>query len=204
MAKNSRLVAQEQTRLRIKQVAREMMLTDGYTATSIAQITATSGYTSGAFYSNFANKAELGMEILRELQDEAATSITEILADGTDPTTRLPRLESWIEDTLDSGWPRIELEFALTSRDDDAIVAAEGDRNRNAVDRIATDLQQIVPRGFVDERAARLLAELVLDLAFGLAVRKIIAPEVSSHYLFELVARLSAIGVGEIPSPTPE
>ncbi len=185
---NSRTAAQRRTRERLKQVAREMMLADGYNATTIATIAERSGFTTGAFYSNFGSKAELALEILRDLQGEAGVELQEIFAAGGDRAALLGRFQEWTAVALDSGWPRMELEFAMAARGDDSLIKNEGARNRTAVGDVAEWLGRVIPAGMLDEHTTRLVAELTLDLAFGIAVRKLVAPEVHPGYLFELLS----------------
>ena len=80
------------TRQRIVASACRLFTSRGYAATSIGEIMADCGLTSGGFYAHFANKAELYEEAI-----EHAASRGELLRDAVPPATRD---ESWIETTL--------------------------------------------------------------------------------------------------------
>ncbi|MFC7616074.1 TetR family transcriptional regulator [Actinokineospora soli] len=54
--------------------ARELFLSDGYQATSIAKVAAESGFTTGAVYSNFDGKAQLALVVLREIKPSGSRS----------------------------------------------------------------------------------------------------------------------------------
>lgn len=57
--------SREQTRQRLLDAAQALFLEQGYSASSVEDITAAAGYTRGAFYSNFDSKAEMYLELLR-------------------------------------------------------------------------------------------------------------------------------------------
>ncbi len=193
MATNSRMIAQAQTRKELKRAARELMLKDGYTATSIASIASRAGYTTGAVYSNFGTKAELALEVLRELQSEARSEISALLSGSSGGSTPSEHIEQWALAALDSGWPRIELEFALASRGDTALIDTEGDRNRSAVADLSQLLERVAPEQVLAVIPAYRLAELLLDLVLGLAVRKVIAPDVRPTHVFDVLADLRRV-----------
>ncbi|GAC67292.1 TetR/AcrR family transcriptional regulator [Gordonia soli] len=191
VAKNSRVAAQAETRRLLKEHGREMMLASGFASASVSAIATRAGFTTGAFYSNFESKAELTLEILADLQAEAEAQLTAIFADDNARGGRIERIRAWTDETLDSGWPRLELEFALANRDNVAVVSTEGTRNRTAVDGITGFVEQVLPEQ-LSTLPIRRVAELVLDLCFGLAVRRIIDPSVSTSHLFDLVEQLAA------------
>ena len=58
--------------------AQEVFLTDGYAASSVADIAARAGYTKGAVYSNFGGKPELFAEVC---QAEFGATTTRLLSD---------------------------------------------------------------------------------------------------------------------------
>ncbi|WP_245556970.1 TetR/AcrR family transcriptional regulator [Jongsikchunia kroppenstedtii] len=189
MQGNSRVIAQAETRQRIKETARQRLLTQGYTPTSVAAVTEQAGFTTGAFYSNFASKAELTLEVLEELQQEVHAELTELLTSHRG-SGLVDALQGWAERLLNSGLPRLELEFALSVRGDEQLVATEAGRNRAAVTRLTPLLAAVLPTGIPTPLPVEYLADLILNMVFGLAVRKIIDPRVSSDSLFESIKLL--------------
>ncbi|MDJ0392456.1 TetR/AcrR family transcriptional regulator [Rhodococcus sp. G-MC3] len=196
---NSRLATQALTRAQLKTCARELLLDHGYAATSIAQITHRAGFTTGAYYSNFANKAELTLELLSDLQAETQQQLEKILA-VENTVERIGALHTWVEETLTSGWPRLELEFALASRGDSALVDREGERNRDAARNLESSLERLAPALTDGPVPIRRIAEIILDIAYGLAVRKIIDPQVTADHLFQTIYVLAAAVGADAPS----
>lgn len=72
----------EQTRERLLEAAREMFVKKGLSATSVEAIAEAAGYTRGAFYSNFDDKPELLLELLRRDHDSAQINLRAIMEAG--------------------------------------------------------------------------------------------------------------------------
>nr|WP_296766038.1 TetR/AcrR family transcriptional regulator [Rhodococcus sp. (in: high G+C Gram-positive bacteria)] len=194
VASNTRVIAQAETRRLLKQSGREVLLERGYAAASVAAIAAhAGGFTTGALYSNFGSKADLTLEVLGDLQNEANAALGSILENADSNTTRVRLVMAWAEDVLQSGWPRLELEFALAHRDSPNTVSTEAGRSRTAVDNIANMVDQVLPQHMA-VMPARRIAELILDVCFGIAVRRIVDPSVTVDHLFDLINELVSYG----------
>lgn len=61
----TRVDSRDQTKLRLLEAAQKLIAKKGLAATSVEDIAAAAGYTRGAFYSNFAGKGDLFIELLR-------------------------------------------------------------------------------------------------------------------------------------------
>ncbi|WP_436496211.1 TetR/AcrR family transcriptional regulator [Actinokineospora sp. HUAS TT18] len=190
MPRLTRAESQARNRTALLLAARELFLSDGYQATSIAKVADLAGFSTGALYSNFDSKAEMALLVLRDLQREQLDELTSVLTGRATVAAKIDQIQAWAERAMGTGWPRLELEFALDARADSTLIAAEAERQRSAVDRIAEaiaadqDTDQLL--GFVPVRA---VAEACFNLAIGWAVRRLIDPNVSSDALFDL-ARL--------------
>ena len=57
--------SRDQTRQRLLDAAQSIFLTKGYVAASVEDIAELAGYSRGAFYSNFASKSELFLQLLK-------------------------------------------------------------------------------------------------------------------------------------------
>ncbi|CAB3626512.1 TetR/AcrR family transcriptional regulator [Achromobacter sp. SIMBA_011] len=57
--------SRDQTRQRLLDAAQSIFLTKGFVAASVEDIAELAGYTRGAFYSNFASKSELFLQLLK-------------------------------------------------------------------------------------------------------------------------------------------
>jgi AcrR family transcriptional regulator len=191
MARLTRAETQARNRRLLLQTARELFLRDGYQATSIAVIADEAGFSTGAVYSNFGTKSEMALHVLREIQTERLTDLDEIFTEPFTADGTLPRLRAWAESAIDSGWPRLELEFALEARADQELVNLEAARQRAIVDGIAEAIdRQLHAAGLGGTVPARPFAEAVLNLAIGLAIRRMVDPKVSVNALLDLLALL--------------
>ncbi|GGB81928.1 TetR/AcrR family transcriptional regulator [Dyadobacter sediminis] len=81
------------TRLIILQKAFELIYRNGYQATSIDVIIATTQVTKGAFYYHFKSKEEMGLAIIKEVMYPGmAAAMIEPLMDGTDVPGKIYRM----------------------------------------------------------------------------------------------------------------
>src|SRR6266508_1469959 len=92
----TRQESQARTRSRLVQSAEKVFLKRGYMAASIGQIARQAGYTTGAVYSNFESKEDLGLAVIERRMVGVATGLQADLA-ASEPTVaaRLAVLESW-------------------------------------------------------------------------------------------------------------
>ncbi|SAI66185.1 HTH-type transcriptional regulator AcrR family [Bordetella ansorpii] len=73
--------SRHQTRQRLLDAGQRLFVAKGYTASSVEDIAEEAGYTRGAFYSNFGDKYQMLMELLRR-DHEAHTSEMQAIFDG--------------------------------------------------------------------------------------------------------------------------
>ncbi|MGZ2744311.1 TetR/AcrR family transcriptional regulator [Burkholderia stagnalis] len=72
----------DRTRERLLCAAHAIFSTKGFVAASIEEIAAVAGHTRGAFYSNFRDKTELLLELLRRDSDELGAELRRMLDAG--------------------------------------------------------------------------------------------------------------------------
>jgi len=84
----TRAERQEQTRADLLEAAARVFLERGFEGSSIEAITATAGYTRGAFYSNFKSKEQLFSELLQQRVYSVYRGIAEAVVAGARPTLR--------------------------------------------------------------------------------------------------------------------
>lgn len=190
MPRLTRAESQSRNREQLLRTARELFLRDGYQATSLAAIAEAAGFSTGAVYSNFASKAEMALPVLRAIQAEQLAALAAVLDAGLPREDMLTALRDWADRASTSGWPRLELEFALDARTDHALVAAEADRQRSAVQLVAATIRRQLPEPLAELLPVRELAEAAINLAIGLAVRRLIDPNVSVDSLIDLLRNL--------------
>ncbi|MFA9430694.1 TetR/AcrR family transcriptional regulator [Egicoccus sp. AB-alg2] len=78
--RRTRAEQQAETRARLVEAAAEVFAAHGFEGASIDLITERAGYTRGAFYSNFSDKAELLLELMRDRMREFTGVLPGILA----------------------------------------------------------------------------------------------------------------------------
>lgn len=111
----SREESQAQTRARLIETAQQLFVANGYGGTSIRDIADRAGYSQGAFYSNFASKEEVLLELLRGHMEAEAAQLSELMdSDGRTPEAIFGELESWAA-TLnrDASWCVLSIELQL-------------------------------------------------------------------------------------------
>jgi AcrR family transcriptional regulator len=80
--------SREQTTQRLLEAAQRLIAKRGLAAASVEDIAAAAGYTRGAFYSNFASKDDLFIELLRRDHQEATRELFELVNDAV-PVERI-------------------------------------------------------------------------------------------------------------------
>lgn len=185
MRRLTRAQSQSRNREALLRTARELFLRDGYQVTSLAAVAEAAGFSTGAVYSNFAGKAELALLVLQEIQAEQLAALGPVIGPERSLEEMLEGVRGWAQAALGSGWPRLELEFAIDARTDKALVAIEADRQRTAVVALAAAIQRRLPDGAANLMSADAMAEAAIDLAIGIGVRRVIVPEVTADSLID-------------------
>ena len=118
----SRREMQEQTRSRLMTAANAAIATEGVAAASIRRICEAAGHSQGAFYSNFATKDDLLIEIMRSHIEEESTLLRTLLTGPESPdlnvalshlSVRLAELAS------QSQWSLLSIELQLHAQRDE-------------------------------------------------------------------------------------
>ncbi|EWC60343.1 Transcriptional regulator, TetR family [Actinokineospora spheciospongiae] len=195
MSRLTRVESQTRNRESLLRTARQMFLADGYHATSIARIAETAGFSTGAVYSNFEGKAEIALLVLRDIHGEQLGALRAMIAEPLELDEQLDRLREWANGAMTCGWPRLELEFALDARTEDALVRVEADRQRSTVDFLTEVIEQRLTAIGADTGAVpvRLLVEAGVNLAIGLATRRVIDPKVTADSLVDIIRTTLAV-----------
>ncbi|OLR92554.1 TetR/AcrR family transcriptional regulator [Actinokineospora bangkokensis] len=195
MSRLTRVESQTRNRETLLRTARQMFLADGYHATSIARIAEAAGFSTGAVYSNFEGKAEIALLVLRDIHSEQLGALRAMIAEPLDVDDQLGRLHAWATEAMACGWPRLELEFALDARTEDALVKVEADRQRSTVDYLTGVIEQRLAAIGADTGAVPLrhLVEAGVNLAIGLATRSVIDPKVNADSLVNIIRTTLAV-----------
>ena len=141
MARLTREESREQTRERLLEAGRTAVARAGYDGVSIAAIAEQAGFSKGAFFSNFASKEALLLELLARHKARdiaAAEAILESVRLGDDPAAALGGQLATLGN--DADWIRLDIELQLHAARNPAFAAdydALQARNREAFGRLA-------------------------------------------------------------------
>jgi AcrR family transcriptional regulator len=184
----TRAEQQQRTREEILAAADRLFVEQGFHATSLDQIAAAAGYTKGAVYSNFDAKEDLFFAVY-EARVEAAMAALDssdarelILSAASDTGTRRGRDDRWLA-TFFEFWAHVVRRPALRARFA-AIHARAQAPFEAALERLAAE------RGVELPVAARPLNVAMTAMALGLALERLVQPEVVDGQLGARVAEL--------------
>jgi AcrR family transcriptional regulator len=195
-APRSRKDSQAATRLRLLEVAAEVLGTHGYRAASLDRIAEAAGYSKGAVYSNFSGKEELTLEVLDRQFANRLVDLADRLTDA-DPTpdARVGAFLDWWRDLLDiEGWGRVIVEFASATRDNPEVQDALAARQRMIIDYSAELFAGEAERFGLDlPLAPKDASAALVALSQGLTFARMLAPDLSPDLVGD-VARILFLG----------
>ncbi|WP_300265617.1 TetR/AcrR family transcriptional regulator [Microbacterium sp.] len=113
-------IPREITRTRILDAAHRLFVARGFNRVTVEDIATKAGFTRGAVYSNFANKAEIFVALIDRRFDDQLDRALEDLSADLDSSERVAALARWIaaEASRSREWSTAELEFyAFASSD---------------------------------------------------------------------------------------
>lgn len=111
----SRNDKQLQTRFHLIEAGFNLISEQGYGAVSIRDIAKYAGFTQGAFYSNFTNKEEFLLTLMRIQFEKENAQLQKLLTDISMNTLSLEKkLELWLTDFFQNeSWLKISIELQL-------------------------------------------------------------------------------------------
>ncbi|CAM5199353.1 Transcriptional regulator, TetR family OS=Castellaniella defragrans (strain DSM / CCUG 39792/ 65Phen) OX=1437824 GN=BN940_02316 PE=4 SV=1 [Castellaniella denitrificans] len=162
--------SREQTRQRLLDAARALFAAQGYAATSVEQVALEAGYTRGAFYSNFQDKTDIFLALLRREHERIMGELQALLDEPAPEGREGPPPPDLLESRLLARYARMHqdsqlLALMLEARLHAARDAAFAPHFR----RFREDLLDAVSRyaqAFA-QRAGLALSMSPEDLAFG-------------------------------------
>lgn len=194
-AKPPRLSREEsrlQTRAHLLAAAKRLFVERGFGATSLRDIAAEAGYTQGAFYSNFASKEDLFVELMRERSKAQMSDIAQTLSDPSASADGiLSALEIWAQ-TLDAEpeWSVLGVEFKLQGRRNpvfatasQALLDAHRDGLAYCIGQIFAKLERVPPE------SPTVLAAAFMGLSQGLALQRSMLSEVPIGHMIMVFLR---------------
>jgi AcrR family transcriptional regulator len=173
----------QQTRERLLEAAERVFLRRGLKGSSVEEIAAEAGYTRGAFYSNFASKDELFVELLQDRVYRGYRRILEELPDeAATPRERLRRGAERIRDVQDGDdgrWLfRLWLEcLSEAARDDGFRELAAGFWSANREAMATRGEAEYRELGRKPPLPTDQIATAMIALDIGLAVQHLVDPD---------------------------
>ncbi|PZP38741.1 MAG: TetR/AcrR family transcriptional regulator [Azospirillum brasilense] len=177
---------QRQTRDRLIAAAHSSIVEEGVAAMSIRNICSAAGHSQGAFYSNFASKDDLLVEILQSHIQDEVTLLRDLVAhcSGDDIEATLQVLAARLAKLADEAqWSLLSIELQLHARRDPAF--AERHREGKAA-------------------CYRMFGELVADLTQRFALRPTLPPMQTGIGLYTLWMGMAVQGAVEGAMPRDE
>jgi AcrR family transcriptional regulator len=188
----SREESRLQTRAHLLAAAKRLFVERGFGATSLRDIAAEAGYTQGAFYSNFASKEDLFVELMRERSKTQMTDIARTLSDPfASADDILNALEIWAQ-TLDAEpeWSVLGVEFKLQGRRNPVFATASQALLDAHRDGLAYCIGQIFARlDRVPPESPTVLAASFMGLSQGLALQRSMLSEVPIGHMIMVFLR---------------
>ncbi|AXE95033.1 TetR/AcrR family transcriptional regulator [Paraburkholderia sp. 22099] len=188
----SREESRLQTRADLLAAAKRLFVEKGFGGTSLRDIAAEAGYTQGAFYSNFASKEDLFVELMRE---RSRTQVSDIGRTLSDPSASaddiLNALEVWAQ-TLDAEpeWSVLGVEFKLQGRRNpvfatasQALLDAHRDGLAYCIGQIFARLEKVPPE------SPTVLAAAFMGLSQGLALQRSMLAEAPIGHMIMVFLR---------------
>ncbi|WP_322008164.1 TetR/AcrR family transcriptional regulator [Paraburkholderia tropica] len=190
--RRSREESRLQTRAHLLAAAKRLFVEKGFGATSLRDIAAEAGYTQGAFYSNFASKEALFVELMRERSKAQVTHIARALGDPSASAEQiLNALEIWAQ-TLDAEpeWSVLGVEFKLQGRRNplfatasEALLNAHRDGLAYCITQIFARLEKVPPE------SPAVLAAAFMGLSQGLALQRPLLSEAPIGHMIMVFLR---------------
>ncbi|WP_261441872.1 TetR/AcrR family transcriptional regulator [Serratia grimesii] len=188
----SREESQQQTRERLIETARQLFTVRGYGGTSIRDIASQAGYSQGAFYSNFASKEDLLLQLLQRHMESEAEQLTHLTQSNTGSAEQvLDALATWSA-TLNRevDWCMLSIELQLHAQRSPSFAVeyqtiwdAHQERIGTVINSLFQQLGKVLPAE-PNELAAAFMA-----MAHGLALQRTHAQADPSGRLIMLFLR---------------
>ncbi len=172
MARMTREETREQTRERLLSAARTVFARSGFGGASIDVIAERAGYSRGAFYSNFASKEAIFLELLARHMEGEREAGRRIAASSTDLDQIIDALaKRYATDQNDQDWCMLSVEFSLQEGRSPAFAEQAAELNAAHLAGAAEVVQRLCEvadaRGVDPRRAAALFLAFRQGLALA-------------------------------------
>lgn len=204
MATRSRAAAQAETRELLLDAAEGCFADEGFAGASLDRIADAAGFTRGAVYSNFADKAELFVAVIDRRLDRRSEQVARAMQTAGSPDSYLSTARDPAQDEADPDdvrrWMLLRDEFRLFALRHPAAADRLAAHDRRIRDRYAEAISHLLDRFGVDLPIdLRLAAAIIVAVDEGLSRQHLLDPEdvpetalVDAHeFLLNAVAALT-------------
>lgn len=189
--------SQALTRSRLLASAREVVGREGYENASVDLIAENAGYSKGAFYSNFASKEEVYLELLESHSSEDVPEIAALLEGIADPHEMIAVISKWAADrSRDPTWGVLALELLRRARLDHTFTPRHAKLFSSQWEGLGRILLRMFPEGR-EPATAEVLGALVFELTYGASSAFTNRPGVGTLVNVALTALYLAHGKGK-------
>jgi AcrR family transcriptional regulator len=170
------------TRGRVLDAAERLFIEKGYRGTSVAEIAAAAGYTTGAIYSSFSGKDELFIAVSQRRFEWQMAAWREALASVTSPEDAAPVLTAALKRTMpEPAWTGAYYEFISYALRDDRLRERVAAWHRASIEMFEEGLADV---GSSSPLPIERVAPIVRALMHGAAARAFIDQEADYAALF--------------------
>lgn len=203
MPRLNRAESRERTRTRIIEAATDLFLRDGFGATSLEQVAAEAGFTTGAVYSNFANKTQLGLSVVDAIYEREVARVSgEVEAAlGDSSHGWLTALGNWGGSMFgDSRLLQLELEVNASSARDGTLRSSNAARYAWLRERATTLIASVEQRtGLTLPVDKELAAIAVVGMALGIGLQRAVDPAIDQGAFGQILTLLGS--AASVPQP---
>ncbi|MGE4317010.1 TetR/AcrR family transcriptional regulator [Acinetobacter sp.] len=193
-AKLSRDEKQLKTRLALIESGFSLISSHGYGAVSIRNISKHANYTQGAFYSNFSNKEDFLLELMRLQFEKENIQLQKIIStENSNIDHTIDGLRIWLSDFFNNfEWLKISIELQLYAARDQAFALEYQKIWQTHQDEVARILIRLIPATqLVDQKRIENITVELISLSYGLALQYMIFKDDIEKYIDIIIKSLN-------------
>lgn len=193
-AKLSRDEKQLKTRLALIESGFSLISSHGYGAVSIRNISKHANYTQGAFYSNFSNKEDFLLELMRLQFEKENIQLQKIIStENSNFDHTIDGLRIWLSDFFNNfEWLKISIELQLYAARDQAFALEYQKIWQTHQDEVARILIRLIPATqLVDQKRIENITVELISLSYGLALQYMIFKDDIEKYIDIIIKSLN-------------
>lgn len=193
-ARLTREESRARTRALVVEAAAKVFAARGFAAASMEEIAAEAGFTRGAVYSNFADKAELFLAVLEAREERRAAEVGAIYGSSENPGAFFAGLAA-AEPARDADadeWLLLRLEFFLYAMRNESARPALRQRNRERIAALEPAIRGVLDaQGVEPPLPVEQVAQIIQALDDGMAMLHLVDPDgVRAELFFDTLGLL--------------